>query len=53
MGVFPEKNKFKLFKEVRDSIYIETLYPDSLKPEIDINNISISAEPTNPQAPNG
>ncbi len=51
--IISEKNKFKLFKEVRDSIYIETLYPDSLKPEIDINNISISAEPTNPQAPNG
>ena len=48
-----EKNKFSIFKEVRDSIYIETLYPDSLKPEIDINNITITAEPTNPQAPNG
>jgi hypothetical protein len=51
--IIEEKNKFKIFKEVRDSIYIETLYPDSLKPEIDINNISISAEPTNPSAPNG
>ena len=51
--IISEKNKFKIFKEVRDSIYIETLYPDSLKPEIDINNITISAEPTNPQAPNG
>lgn len=48
-----EKDKFKIFKEVRDSIYIETLYPDSLKPEIDINNITITAEPTNPEAPNG
>ena len=51
--IISEKNKFKFFKEVRDSIYIETLYPDSLKPEIDINNITISAEPTNPSAPNG
>ncbi len=51
--IISEKNKFKIFKEVRDSIYIETLYPDSIKPEIDINNISISAEPTNPSAPNG
>ena len=48
-----EDNKYKLFKEVRDSIYVETLYPDSLKPEIDINNITITAEPTNPESPNG
>ena len=47
------KNRFRQFKEVRDSIYVETLYPDRLKPEIDINNINITAEPTNPQAPNG
>jgi hypothetical protein len=51
--IISEKNKFKIFKEVRDSIYIETRYPDSLKPEIDINNITITAEPTNPEAPNG
>ncbi len=51
--IISEKNKFKIFKEVRDSIYIQTLYPDSLKPEIDINNITIIAEPTNPEAPNG
>ena len=51
--IIEEKNKFKVFKEVRDSIYIETLYPDALKPEIDINNITITAEPTNPSAPNG
>ncbi|MDB4010941.1 Ig-like domain-containing protein [Polaribacter sp.] len=48
-----EDNKYKVFKEVRDSIYVETLYPDSIKPEIDINNITITAEPTNPEAPNG
>jgi len=51
--IISEKYKHKIFKEVRDSIYIETLYPDSLKPEIDINNITITAEPTNPSAPNG
>lgn len=51
--IISEKNKLKIFKEVRDSIYIKTLYPDSVKPEIDINNITITAEPTNPQAPNG
>lgn len=47
------KDKFKTFKTVRDSIYIETLHPDYKKPEIDINNITITAEPTNPQAPDG
>jgi len=51
--IISEKNKHKIFKEVRDSIYIETLYPDNVKPEIDINNITITAEPTNPEAPNG
>jgi hypothetical protein len=51
--IISEKNKHKIFKEVRDSIYIETLYPDALKPEIDINNITIKAEPTNQSAPNG
>ena len=51
--IIAEKDKFKIFKDVRDSIYVQTLYPDSMKPEIDINNITISAEPTNPTAPNG
>ncbi|MDG1040884.1 MAG: T9SS type A sorting domain-containing protein [Polaribacter sp.] len=51
--IIPELRKLKEFKEVRDSIYIETLYPDSLKPEIDLNNITITAEPTNPSAPDG
>jgi hypothetical protein len=41
------------FKDVRDSIYVQTLYPDYIKPEIDINHITITAEPTNPVAPNG
>lgn len=48
-----EDNKHKIFKHTRDSIYVETLYPDYKKPEIDINNISITAEPTNPTAPDG
>lgn len=51
--IIQEKDKLNIFKEVRDSIYVETLYPDEIKPEIDINNITINAEPTNPQAPNG
>ena len=41
------------FVAVRDSIFIETKYPDTIKPEIDLNNISVIAEPTNPKAPNG
>lgn len=45
--------RFEIFKEVRDSIYIESKYPDYLKPEIDINNIKVSAQPTNVLAPDG
>ena len=41
------------FKIQRDSIYIETEFPDIQKPEIDINQISVRAEPSNPDAPNG
>ena len=29
--------ELKQFKDVRDSIYVETKYPDYVKPEIDIN----------------
>lgn len=42
-----------LYKDVRDSIYVKTSNPDYVKPEIDINNISVFAEPTNPTAPDG
>ena len=48
-----ENDRHKIFKHTRDSIFVETLYPDYKKPEIDINNISITAEPTNPTAPDG
>jgi hypothetical protein len=41
------------FATLRDSIYFETEFPDIIKPEIDLNNISVQAEPTNPEAPNG
>lgn len=47
------KDKLRTFKTVRDSIFIETPHPDYKKPEIDVNNITITAEPTNPQAPDG
>jgi hypothetical protein len=52
--VFINKSqKFKLFKDVRDSVYVKTNFPDYKKPEIDINNINITAEPTKPKAPDG
>lgn len=35
------------------SIFIQTPTPDITPPELDINNIKIVAEPTNPTAPNG
>ena len=41
------------YKDVRDSVYVKTLYPDYRRPEIDINNISVVAEPTKPEAPDG
>ena len=48
-----EDQALKLFKDTRDSIYVQTLYPDYLQAELDLNNITIIAEPTNPEAPNG
>ena len=41
------------FKDVRDSIYVKTPYPDYIAPEIDKTNIIVSAEPTKPEAPDG
>lgn len=35
------------------TIKIETQFPDSTPPELDINNITIKAEPTRPHDPNG
>ncbi len=51
--IIPESQRLKQFKDVRDSIYVETLYPDYVQPQLDLNNITIIAEPTNPEAPNG
>tara|TARA_B110000014_G_scaffold60236_1_gene40724 strand:+ start:43 stop:4383 length:4341 start_codon:yes stop_codon:yes gene_type:complete len=42
-----------LYKDLRDSIYIENQYPDYLAPLLDINKITIDAEPVNPVAPDG
>lgn len=41
------------FKDVRDSIYTKTEFPDYVKPEIDLNLITVSATPTNPIYPDG
>jgi hypothetical protein len=43
----------KIFKDVRDSIYVQTQFPDHIQPQLDLDNITIVAEPTNPEAPNG
>jgi hypothetical protein len=51
--VIPDSRKLTQYKDVRDSIYVQTEYPDYKRPEIDINNITIIAEPTNPKAPDG
>jgi hypothetical protein len=50
---YPYADNIKTFVAVRNSIYIETEFPDIIKPEIDENNITVTAEPTNPEAPNG
>ncbi|MEC8679511.1 MAG: hypothetical protein VXY09_00065, partial [Bacteroidota bacterium] len=44
-----------IYKDVRDSIKIEPLYPDTLAPMVDIRvgKITIDAEPVNPVAPDG
>lgn len=46
-------NNLTVFKDVRDSIYVSTLYPDYIAPEIDVNNITITALPANPTSPDG
>ena len=46
-------NGFDIFAEDRETVYIETSHPDILPPMVDLNSISISASPTNPDAPNG
>ncbi len=40
-------------KHIRDSIFIDTQYPDYIPPVLDVNAISIKATPTHPQAPDG
>jgi hypothetical protein len=52
---FNDKPSEGLYKDLRDSILIETSYPDTLAPVIDIRvgKITIDAEPVNPVAPDG
>jgi hypothetical protein len=40
-------------RDLRDSIYIETKYPDYLAPILDVNRIRIKATPSKPEAPDG
>ena len=39
--------------EEAQTIEIQTRFPDDTPPELDVNTITIKAEPTNPEAPNG
>ena len=39
--------------EAPATIEIQTRFPDATPPELDLNAITIKAEPTNPEAPNG
>ena len=42
-----------LVNEAPATIRIQTRFPDSTPPELDLNEITIKAEPTHPDAPNG
>ena len=42
-----------IFAEDRDSVYMETDYPDLLPPVVDLNSFEVQATPSNPDAPNG
>lgn len=45
--------KLDTFKDIRDSLYVKTNYPDYIAPEIDLNRINVIAKPTNPLSPDG
>ncbi len=46
-------DKEKVIDELPATIDIQTANPDSTPPELDLNEITIRAKPTNPDAPNG
>ena len=39
--------------ELAKEVYLETINPDTTPPELDLNSLSITATPTNPDSPNG
>ena len=39
--------------ELAKEVYLETTNPDTIPPELDLNSLSITATPTNPDNPNG
>ena len=43
----------KLADELPPVIEVQTTNPDTIPPVVDLNQITLKAEPTNPQAPNG
>ena len=50
---YPLEENERLLDEAPATIEIQTWFPDSTPPELDLNTITIKAEPTNPDAPNG
>ncbi len=48
-----EPGSLKISKHIRDSILIDTKYPDYIPPILDVNAITIKATPTHPNAPDG
>ena len=47
------RDEEEVVDELPASIEILTTNPDTVPPELDLNRITIQAEPTNPEAPNG
>ena len=47
------RDEDEVIDELPASIEIQTTNPDTVPPELDLNRITIQAEPTNPEAPNG
>ena len=47
------RDKQEIIDELPATIDIVTTNPDSASPTLDLNRITIQAEPTNPEAPNG
>ncbi len=50
---FSNADGVHIFAEDRDSVYMETPYPDLLPPTVDLNSFEVQAAPSNPDSPNG